>query len=83
VTVKATPGGGQRDCLLSDVIDNDVNSRRVESLQVRECSEALVKLRRSEKKNKKKHQTLVHNFANIIHQFSNFFPLLHSLGNLQ
>ena len=34
VTVRATPGGGG-DCLVSDVTDNDVNSRRLESLQVR------------------------------------------------
>jgi len=34
VTVGETPGGEQRDYLTSDVTDNDVNYRRLESLQV-------------------------------------------------
>ena len=32
VTVGVTPGGGHADYLASDVIENDVNSRRVDSL---------------------------------------------------
>ena len=34
VTVTETPGGGQTDYLASDVTDNDVNNRRIESLKV-------------------------------------------------
>jgi len=34
VTVREPSGGDQTDCLIGDVTDNDVNSRRVESLRV-------------------------------------------------